>query len=90
MVWNVTKGSITTRMAVVEERTWSPPSTRVPQPPAPEDRKPWEEKLNTSLQFSEFTKGGFWDVDDVLKPIFKETGEEYGKEFPYPSEDAKK
>lgn len=90
MVWNVTKDHIMTRMAVVEERTWAPPSTRAPQPPVPEDRKPWEEKLNTSLQFSEFTKDGFWDVDDVLKPIFKETEEEYGKEFPYPSEDAKK
>lgn len=90
MVWNVTKDEITERMAVVEERTWAPPSTRAPQAPVPEDRKPWEEKLGVSLQFSDFTKKGFWDVDDVLKPIFKEAEEVVGRKFPYPGEEAKK
>jgi ribonuclease Z len=90
MVWNLTKDEIRTRMAVVEERTWAPPSTRAPQPPKMEDRKPWEEKLGTSLEFSDFTKDGFWDVDDVLKPIFKEAEEVQGREFPYPGEEAKK
>ena len=51
-----------------------------------EDRKPTEERLGTSLEFSQFIKDGFWDVDDVLRPIYKEASEAYGREFPYPGD----
>ena len=84
MVWNVTKDDIRMRMAVVEEHTWAPPLARPAIPPKPEDRKPVEEKLGTSLEFSDFTKSGFWNVDDVLKPIYEEAGKAVGREFPYP------
>jgi ribonuclease Z len=87
MVWNVTKDEIKVRMAAVEEHTWAPPRTREAQAPKPEDRKPWEEKLGVSLEFSDFTKGGFWDVDDVLRPIYKEASEAFGREFPYPGDE---
>jgi ribonuclease Z len=88
MVWNVTKDEIRTRMAVVEERTWAPPSTRPNLPPNPNDRKPVEEKLGTSLGFSDFIKGGFWNVDDVIRPIYEDASEKFGREFPYPGDDS--
>ena len=87
MVWNVTKENIRTRLAVVEHHTWAPPGTRAPQAPKIADRKPWEERLGVSLEFSDFTKSGFWDVDDVLRPIYQEAGEAYGREFPYPGDE---
>jgi len=86
MVWNVTKDKITTRMAAVEEHTWAPPLASPAVPPKPEDRKPWEKKLGVALEFSDFTKSGFWDVDDVLRPIYKEASEKLGREFPYPGD----
>ena len=82
--WNVTKDKITTRMAVTEEATWAPPLAAPAKPPKMSDREPVEEKLGVKLEFSDFTKGGFWDVEDVLRPIYKETSEKYGREFPYP------
>ena len=51
-----------------------------------EDRAPWEERLGVPLQFSEFTKDGFWDVDDVLRPIYEEASQVMGREFPYPGD----
>jgi len=39
------------------------------------------------IGFSEFTKGGFWDVDDVLRPIFEEASEALGRDFPYPGDE---
>ena len=35
--------------------------------------------------FSDFTKAGFWDVDDVLKPIYEEASKVIGRDFPYPA-----
>ena len=84
MVWNVTKDDIRVRMAVVQERTWAPPLARPAVPPKLEDRAEFEEKLGISLEFSEFTKSGFWNVDDVLKPIYEDAGKAVGREFPYP------
>ena len=40
----------------------------------------------SALQFSDFTKSGFWDVDDVLRPIYEEASEAVGREFPYPGD----
>jgi ribonuclease Z len=49
-----------------------------------EDRKPYQEKLGVSLDFSDFTKAGFWDVDDVLRPIYEKASKVQGREFSYP------
>ena len=86
-VWNVTKKDIRVRMVVADEHTWAPPTTRSAAAPKPEDRKPWEEKLGTSLEFSDFTKSGVWEVDDVLRPIYEEASEAVGRDFKYPGDE---
>ena len=90
MVWNVSKDDIRVRMAVTEEHTWSPPLSRPAVPPKPEDRKTFSENRGVpleDLEFSDFTKSGAWDVDDVLRPIYQEAGNVVGREFPYPGDD---
>ena len=85
MVWNITKDDIKVRMAHADEATWAPPTSRTPIAPSNEDRMAMAKKLGLDdLGFSEFTKSGFWDVDDVLKPIYKQAGDKLGKEFSYP------
>jgi len=84
MVWNVTKDDIRVRLAEVDHHTWAPPLAAPAEPPSLEDRKPVEEKLGVSMEFSDFTKSGFWDVDDVLRPIYEEASKVQGREFPYP------
>ena len=86
-VWNVTKKDIRVRMAVADERTWAPPVSRPAVPPKPEDRAPWEERLGVSLDFSDFTKNGFWEVDDVLRPIYEEASKREGREYKYPGDE---
>jgi len=87
MVWNITKDKLTTRMAIVEEATWSPPLTMEPQPPKASDRDSFAEKIGVdTLDFSDFTKAGYWDVDDVLRPIYQEASEALGREFAYPGD----
>ena len=39
-----------------------------------------------SLGFSDFTKSGFWDVDDAIRPIYEEASEVLGREFKYPGD----
>ncbi|MBE1283749.1 MAG: hypothetical protein GJ676_10610 [Rhodobacteraceae bacterium] len=90
MVWNVTKDDITVRMAVTEERTWSPPLAAPAEVPSLDDREEFAERSGVPLeamQFSDFTQGGFDDVDDVLRPIFEEASEALGQEFPYPGDE---
>ena len=92
MVWNVTKDDIRVRMAVVEERTWAPPLASPAEPPSLEDREAYAKAAGLkpeNLGFSDFTKKGFWNVDDVLRPIFKEASEVLGREFPYPGDEKK-
>lgn len=89
-VWNVTKDDIDVRMLVAEERTWAPPLSQPATPPKPEDRAVWEEQLGVSLDFSDFTKDGFSNVDDVLRPIYEEASDAVGRDFPYPSDDSQK
>ena len=89
MVWNVTKDDIRVRMAVTEEHTWSPPLARPAVPPKPEDKTTFANNVGLpvdALEFSDFTKDGFWDVDDVLRPIYEEAGKRLGREFPYPGD----
>lgn len=87
MVWNITKDNIKVRMAATEERTWAPPPAAPAQPPKMEDRTAFAKEVGLSeesMAFSEFTKSGFWNVDDALRPIYEEASEVLGRDFPYP------
>jgi len=89
MVWNVTKDDIRVRMAVTEEHTWAPPLAAPAKAPSLDDRTEFAKKagLSTnSLSFSDFTKSGYMDVDDVLRPIYAEASEMMGREFKYPGD----
>ncbi|WP_068113498.1 guanitoxin biosynthesis MBL fold metallo-hydrolase GntH [Tropicimonas marinistellae] len=90
MVWNVTKDEITVRMAVTEERTWAPPAAAPAEAPKNEDRTAYSEESGVpidAMQYSDFTKSGYWDVDDVLRPIYEEASEALGRDFPYPGDE---
>jgi ribonuclease Z len=84
MVWNVTKDDIRVRMAVVEDRTWSPPLASPAVPPQPEDRVAMSEKLGWEIGYSDFIVEGKLDYRDVLEPIYEEAGEAVGRTFEYP------
>ena len=90
MVWNITKDKIEVRMAATEEHTWAPPLAAPAQPPSLDDRVAFVEEYGLDQEkvgMSEFTKLGYWDVDDVLRPIFQEASEMLGREFPYPGDE---
>jgi ribonuclease Z len=76
MVWNVTKDKITTRMAVIEHESWNPPAAYPPKPVSADDR----------IGYSPEISAGRLDVDDVIRPIYKEAGEAMGKKFKYPTD----
>jgi len=87
MVWNVTKNKITTRMAVTEEATWAPPLAAPAVPPSLDDRAAFAKRVGIDIKdigFGEFTKSGYWNVDDALKPIYKEAEQALGRKFNYP------
>lgn len=89
MVWNVTKDEIRTRMAATEEHTWAPPLASPAQAPKPDDKQNYARMNNMpveALEFSDFTKSGYLDVDDALRPIYQEASEVLGREFPYPGD----
>lgn len=87
MVWNVTKDDIRVRMAHADESTWAPPSSSQALPPSRQDAIDMAKEIGVeSLDFSDFTKSGFWDVDDVLRPIYEQASEKMGREFPYPGD----
>jgi ribonuclease Z len=87
MVWNVTKDEIKVRLAEVDHHTWAPPLGAPAEPPKQEDKTAMAEKLGVeTIDFSDFTKTGFWDVDDVLRPIYEEASKAVGREFPYPGD----
>lgn len=88
MVWNVTKDDIRVRLAEVDHHTWSPPLAAPAEAPKPEDKTEMAKKLGVdTIEFSDFTKAGFWDVDDVLRPIYEDASKKLGKEFPYPGDE---
>ncbi|MGI9357645.1 MAG: guanitoxin biosynthesis MBL fold metallo-hydrolase GntH [Rhizobiaceae bacterium] len=76
MVWNVTKDEIRVRMAVIDHESWNPPTAYPPEPVSADDR----------VGYSPEIEAGRWDVDDVIRPIYKEAEEALGREFPYPSD----
>jgi len=87
MVWNVTKDGIRERMAVVEESTWSPPTTRPNIAPSKDDRAKFADMKGLPVEaigYSDFIVNGKWNVDEVLRPIYHEASEAVGREFPYP------
>ena len=88
MVWNITKDEIRTRLAVVEHHTWGPPPARKSLPGNPEEKKAWAKALGVdSLTYSDFIYEGVMNVEDVIRPIYKEAGEALDREFPYPADD---
>jgi len=87
MVWNVTKDEIRVRLAEVDHHTWSPPLASPAEPPNLDDRSAFAKEVGLDQEkvgLSDFSKAGYWNVDDVLKPIYQEASEVLGKEFPYP------
>ena len=89
MVWNVTKDDIRVRLAEVDHHTWAPPLAAPAQPPSLEDRKDFAKRAGIKpedIGFSDFTKAGFWKVDDALRPIYEETSRREGRTFPYPGD----
>lgn len=87
MVWKVTKDGIRVRMAEVGDHTWAPPLASPAQPPSLEDRVAFAKRnglYQKKVGFSDFTRSGSWNVDDVLRPIYQEASQKLGREFPYP------
>ena len=79
MVWNVTKDEIRTRLAVVDHHTWGPPPARKSLPGNPADKQAWAKELGLdSLNYSTFISEGKMDMNDVIRPIYKEASESLG------------
>jgi len=76
MVWNVTKEGVRVRLAEIDEHSWNPPPAYPAEPVKAEDR----------IGYSAEIWAGRLDVDDVIRPIYKEAGEALGREFEYPEE----
>jgi len=76
MVWNVTKEGTRVRLAEIDEHSWNPPHAYPAEPVKAEDR----------VGYSPEIWDGRLDVDDVIRPIYKEAGEALGREFAYPEE----
>jgi ribonuclease Z len=91
MVWNVTKDDIKVRMAVVEERTWSPPSATPAEPPSNADKETFSAETGIppeAMSYSDYIASGIWpDVEEVLRGIYKEASEALGREFVYPGDE---
>ena len=68
---------------------WREPA-QTAKPPSLDDRTEFAAQAGLQpedIGFSDFTNAGFWDVDDVLRPIFEEAEETLGREFPYPGDE---
>ena len=74
MVWNVTKDEIKVRMAAIDHETWNPPAAYPAKPISAEDR----------VGYSPEIEAGRWNVDDAIRPIYKEASEALGRKFEYP------
>ena len=90
MVWNVTKDDIRVRLAEVDHHTWAPPLGAPAKPPSLDDRRAFAKRAGLNpddIGFGEFTRSGFWNVDDVLRPIYEAASEKLGRIFPYPGDE---
>ena len=65
------------RMAVIDHESWNPPASYPTETVKPEDR----------VGYSPEIEAGRWDVDDVIRPIYKEAEEALGREFVYPGDE---
>lgn len=74
MVWNVTKDSIRTRMAVVNEDVWPLPSVDPKLPADPKDM----------IGFTDFLIRGREVFADVVNAIYAQTNAEFGTDVPAP------
>ena len=73
-------------MAVTEEATWAPPLAAPAIPPSSDDRAAFAKKVGIDIAdigFEEFTKSGYWNVDNILKPMYEEAGQAMGRQFNY-------
>ena len=77
VTWNVTKDDIRVRKGIIDHESWNPPAAYPPEPVKAEDL----------VGYSPEIEAGRWDVDDVIRPIYKEAGEALGREFPYPGDE---
>jgi ribonuclease Z len=90
MVWNVTKEEVRVRLAHVDHHTWAPPLAAPAKPPSMDDRVDFAKRVGldaNDIGYSDFTKSGFWPVDDAIRPIYEEMSEKAGREFPYPGDE---
>jgi ribonuclease Z len=76
MVWNVTKEGTRERMAIIDEHTWNPPLAYPAEPVSSDDL----------VGYSPGILAGKLDVDDVIRPIYKEAEEALGRTFVYPGD----
>jgi ribonuclease Z len=76
MVWNVTKDKITERMALANHHSWGAPMASPAVAPDPKDR----------VGYSPEIWAGRLDVDDVIRPIYKEASKALGRKFEYPTD----
>jgi ribonuclease Z len=76
VTWNVTKDDIRVRMAIIDHESWNPPAAYPPEPVKAEDL----------VGYSPEIEAGRWNVDDVIRPIYKEAEKALGRKFPYPND----
>jgi len=77
VTWNVTKDDIRVRKGIIDHESWNPPAAYPPEPVKAEDL----------VGYSPEIEAGRWNVDDVIRPIYKEAEEALGREFPYPGDE---
>jgi len=74
MVWNVTKGDIRTRMAVINEDIWPMPSVTEKLPADPSQK----------IGFSDYIKGGREVFTDIVRQAYDATNKQFKTDVPYP------
>ena len=74
MVWNISKGAIRTRMAVVNEDVWPLPSVTPKLSADPKDR----------IGFTDFTTRGREVFSDVIGKIYADTNKQFKSNVPAP------
>ena len=79
MVWNISKNSITERMAVMTEEAWAVQGIKPP---------PKRETPPTS-EFTREILSGMWDVSDAQGQMIKDYADEYGVDLSKITESAK-
>jgi ribonuclease Z len=71
MVWNVTRDSIRTRMAAVDEEVW----------PSPALKKKIAPDILKAVPFSDFTRSGMLTFPEIVGPIYDDVNKKYGTDY---------